>query len=57
MNTTLANMIIVGSLLENNPELSFEGAAETVQKLVPAKKAALVELNLKALELGKTYRA
>ena len=55
--TTLANMIIVGSLLENNPELSFEGAAETVQKLVPAKKAALVELNLKALELGKTYRA
>ena len=55
--TTLANMIIVGSLLENNPELSFEGAAGTVQKLVPAKKAALVELNLKALELGKTYRA
>ena len=55
--TTLANMIIVGCLLENNPELSFEGAAETVQKLVPAKKAALVELNLKALELGKTYRA
>ena len=55
--TTLANMIIVGSLLQNNPELSFEGAAETVQKLVPAKKAALVELNLKALELGKTYRA
>ena len=54
---TLANMIIVGSLLENNPELSFEGAAETVQKLVPAKKAALVELNMKALELGKTYKA
>ena len=54
---TLANMIIVGHLLENNPELSFEGAETTVQKLVPAKKAALVELNMKALELGKSYQA
>ena len=52
---TLANMIIVGSLLKNNPELSFEGAAETVAKLVPAKKQALVELNEKALQLGKDY--
>ena len=52
---TLANMIIVGSLLKNNPELSFEGASETVAKLVPAKKQALVELNEKALQLGKNY--
>ena len=55
--TTLANMIIVGQLLENNPELSFEGAEDTVKKLVPAKKAALVDLNLKALQLGKEYKA
>lgn len=53
--TTLANMIIVGHLLENNPELSFEGTAEVVKKLVPAKKAALKELNMKALNMGKTY--
>ncbi len=53
--TTLANMIIVGHLLENNPELSFEGTAEVVEKLVPAKKAALKELNMKALNMGKTY--
>ena len=52
---TLANMIIVGHLLENNPELSFEGADEVVMKLVPAKKAALKELNMKALNLGKSY--
>ena len=52
---TLANMIIVGSLLKNNPELSFEGASETVAKLVPAKKQALVELNEKALQLGRDY--
>ena len=54
--TTLANMIIVGHLLENNPELSFDGTAEVVEKLVPAKKAALKELNMKALNMGKDYK-
>ncbi|MBR7112177.1 MAG: 2-oxoacid:acceptor oxidoreductase family protein [Clostridia bacterium] len=53
--STLANMIIVGHLLENHPELSFEGTAEVVEKLVPPKKAALKDLNMKALELGKNY--
>ena len=53
---TLANMIIMGHLLENNPELSFDGTGEVVKKLVPPKKAALVELNIKALTLGKEYK-
>ena len=52
---SLANMIIVGHLLENNPELSFIGTEEVVDKLVPPKKAALKELNMKALNLGKEY--
>ena len=52
----LANMIIIGHLLENHPELSFDGAAEVVEKLVPPKKAALKELNIKALTLGKDYK-
>ena len=50
---TLANMIIVGHLLENHPELSFTGVSEVVENLVPPKKAALKELNMKALSLGK----
>ena len=54
--STLANMIIVGHLLENHPELSFEGTDAVVEKLVPAKKAALVDLNKKALNLGKEYK-
>ena len=53
--STLANMIIAGHLLENHPELSFEGTDVVVAKLVPPKKAALVELNMKALEMGKNY--
>ena len=52
---TLANMIIVGHLLQNQPELDFAGAAETVEHLVPPKKAGLIELNMKALNLGKDY--
>ena len=54
--SSLANMIIIGSLLENHPELSFEGTEEVVEKLVPPKKAALKELNMKALNLGKNYK-
>ena len=53
--STLANMIIVGSLLEHNTELSFDGVDAVVSKLVPPKKAGLVELNRKALQLGKDY--
>jgi len=53
---TLANMILVGHLLENNRELSFEGTETVVNKLVPPKKAALIELNMKALTMGKEYK-
>ena len=53
---TLANMVIVGHMLENHPELSFEGTDAVVEKLVPAKKAALKELNMKALKMGKDYK-
>ena len=54
---TLANMVIVGHLLEHNPELSFDGVDAVVRKLVPPAKAALVELNMAALNLGKSYNA
>ena len=53
---TLANMIIVGHLLQTHRSLSFEGTDAVVEKLVPPKKAALVELNKKALTLGKEYK-
>jgi len=53
---TLANMIIVGHLLQNHPELSLEGVASVVTDLVPPKKAALIELNMQALRLGSEYR-
>ena len=53
---SLANMVLVGHLLQNNPELSFDGVENVVSSLVPPKKAGLVELNMKALNLGKEYK-
>lgn len=55
--STLANMIMIGHVLENHSELSFEGTDAVVQKLVPASKQALVALNMKALNIGKDYKA
>ena len=52
---TLGNMILVGSLLENHPELDFNGVDAVVNKLVPPKKAALIDLNMKALTMGKEF--
>ncbi len=52
---SLANMIILGHVLENHPQLSFIGTEAVVEKLVPPTKAALVGLNMKALQLGKEY--
>ena len=54
--STLANMILMGHVLQNNSELTFEGTETTVQKLVPAKKQELVGLNMKALEMGRDYK-
>ena len=53
---TLANMILVGALLQNHPELSFDGTQAVVNKLVPPTKAPLIALNMKALNLGKDYQ-
>ena len=54
--SSLANMIIVGHVLANNANMSFDGVDAVVEKLVPPKKAALKELNMKALTLGKDYK-
>ena len=54
--STLANMIMLGCVLENNQELTFDGTEALVKKLVPPKKAALVELNMKALNMGKEFK-
>ena len=46
---------MMGHVLQHNPELTFAGTEVTVRKLVPAKKAELVDLNMKALQAGCNY--
>ncbi|MBQ3135231.1 MAG: 2-oxoacid:acceptor oxidoreductase family protein [Oscillospiraceae bacterium] len=52
---SLANMVLVGNLLQNHPELSFNGVDNVVNSMVPPKKAAMVELNMKVLTIGREY--
>ena len=53
---TLANMILLGKLLKETKVLDFEGLDGVFKKIVSAKRADLIEANLKALELGYNYK-
>ncbi len=49
---TLANMIIVGKLLNVLGEDKPEDIEAVLSKIIPAKRAAMAESNLKALQIG-----
>ena len=51
----LANIIMLGKVLRETGFTTFEVLCEAMKKCVPAKKAHLVEANLKALKLGFDY--
>ena len=53
----LANIIILGQVLQATGFTSYEVLTEAIKKCVPAKKAHLLEPNLRALKLGYDYRA
>ena len=53
---TLANMILLGKLLKETQVLDFEGLDGVFKKIVSAKRADLIDANLKALELGYNYK-
>ena len=51
----LANIILIGKLFKETGFCQKETLFEAVRKCVPAKKAHLVDSNLKALEIGINY--
>lgn len=51
----LANMIILGKVIKETSVLTLEQIKNSLAQLVPAKKAALLENNIKAIELGYNY--
>ena len=48
----VANMILLGALLALRPLASFDEIAKLMEKKLSAKRAELIQLNHKALELG-----
>ena len=52
---TLANMILTGKVLKECGAVPFEGNQQTLEAFIPAKKANLIEANLKALQIGYDY--
>ena len=51
----LANMIMIGHVIAKAGVMPNENVETTMKKLVPAKKQNLIELNIKAVELGYNY--
>lgn len=51
----LANMVIAGKLIKETGLYTMEEIIEGLKKSVPPTKAALVEKNTKAIEIGYTY--
>ncbi len=52
----LANMIMIGYMIKKTNIIPFENVEKTMKKVVPAKKAELFDLNMKAVELGYNYQ-
>lgn len=54
---TLANMILVGKLIKETGVVSMGDIRKGLEKVVSARHADLLELNLKAIEMGFNYEA
>ena len=52
---SLANMIIVGKLLSVLGEYDADGITATLGKVISARKADMLDMNLKALQIGAEY--
>ncbi len=52
---SLANMILIGKILKVLGEYDEEVVTETLKKVIPPKKAEMLEVNKKALKLGADF--
>ena len=52
---TLANMILAGKVLKVVDGVAWDGNKETLESFIPARKAALIDINCKALQMGYDF--
>ena len=53
--TGLANMIMLGKVIREVPGFELESIIAAIKKVVPARKAEMLEKNIKAVEMGYNY--
>lgn len=51
----LANMIILGKVLKETKILTIEQVKSSLSQMIPAKRAEMLNKNIKAIELGYNY--
>ncbi len=51
----MANIILLGKLIKETSAVSYETIEKAMNKVVPPKKAHLIEANMKAVKLGMEY--
>ena len=54
---TLANMILLGKILSELGEFDDEKVTAALKKVISAKRADMLEINLRAMKLGAEYNA
>ena len=52
---TLANMIILGKVIKETGVMPLENVERTLKKVISAKRADMLEINMKAVKLGYDY--
>lgn len=52
---TLANIIMIGKMIKETGVVTYENITDALKKVVSAKHADLLEVNLKALDMGYNY--
>ena len=53
--TGLANMIMLGKVIRELPGFELDSIIAAIKKVVPARKAEMLEKNIKAVEMGYNY--
>ena len=53
---TLANMILLGKILADRGEFTDEGIRAALGKVISARHADMLEVNLRAMQLGANYQ-
>lgn len=53
----LANMIMIGKFIKETSAIKYDNITDALKKVIPAKKADMLDINLKAIEIGYAYEA